>query len=113
MKNLFSDILLLFEMERPKKQWKNKIEGNRYLHSGNNALMFIEKVLPSIALQDYPDRPKEAINCSMGDPTTSLDYRYSFGYVEPSQKIWSISLNALERLMVKPISKGLIVPGKL
>ena len=100
-------------MEQPKKQWKKKIEGNRDLHTVKNALRrFIEKVLPSISLQDYPDRPKEAVNLSIGDPSTSLDYRYSFGYVEPFHKIWSISLNALERLMGIPISKGWIVPGR-
>ena len=83
------------------------------MHTVKNALRrFIEKVLPSISLQDYPDRPKEAVNLSIGDPSTSLDYRYSFRYVELFQKIWSISLNALERLMGIPIFKGWIVPEK-
>lgn len=63
-------------MEQPTKQWKKKIEGNRDLHTVKNPLRnFIEKVLPSIQLNEYPDRPKEQVNLSIGDPSTSPDYR--------------------------------------
>ena len=66
-------------MEQSKKEWKRKVEGNKDLHSVKNPLRrFIEKVLPAIPLNDYPDRPKEQVNLSIGDPSTSLDYRYLF-----------------------------------
>ena len=64
-------------MEQPTKQWKKKIEGNKDLHAVKNPLRnFIEKVLPSIKSNEYPDRPQELINMSIGDPSTSPEYRY-------------------------------------
>ena len=64
-------------MEQPKTQWKRKVEGNRALLNVQNPLRnFVEKVLPSIQFQEYPDRPKQAINLSIGDPSTSPEYRY-------------------------------------
>jgi hypothetical protein len=54
------------------KQWKRKIEGNLVLKAVQNPLRnFIEKVIPSIPLQDYPQRPTVQTNLSIGDPTTS------------------------------------------
>ena len=47
-------------MEQPKKEWKRKPQGNKDLHNIKNPLRnFVEKVLPSIKLDDYPDRPKD------------------------------------------------------
>jgi ABC-type sulfate transport system substrate-binding protein len=75
-------------MEQPKKQWKKKIEGNRALHTVKNPLRnFVERVLPSIQLQDFPDRPKESVNLSIGDPTTSPEYRYNSLKLERTPKI--------------------------
>jgi len=49
------------------------MSGNINLATVKNPLRnFVEKELPSINLTNYPNRPKETVNLSIGDPTTSL-----------------------------------------
>ena len=65
------------EQSQPqRKQWNKKIIGNKVLANVKNPLRnFVEKELPSIDLSKYPDRPKQVINLSIGDPTISPDFR--------------------------------------
>lgn len=52
--------------------------GNKVLAEVKNPLRnFVEKELPSIDLKQFPRRPAECLNLSIGDPTTSLSYRTS------------------------------------
>jgi hypothetical protein len=56
-----------------KKTWQKQVNGNHTIKDVKNPLRnFVEKVIPSIPLQNYPDRPKQQINLSIGDPTTSV-----------------------------------------
>lgn len=53
--------------------------GNKVLAEVKNPLRnFVEKELPSIDLKQFPGRPSECLNLSIGDPTTSLSYRYQY-----------------------------------
>lgn len=61
--------------------------GNKKLADVKNPLRnFVEKELPSIDLTLYPNRPTECINLSIGDPTTSLNFRYSLPHAGPTSK---------------------------
>jgi hypothetical protein len=63
-------------MQAEQKQWKRKPQGNKaFLNLKNPLRNFIERVLPSISLEDYPERPQEKLNLSIGDPTISPEYR--------------------------------------
>jgi hypothetical protein len=53
--------------------------GNKALGGVKNPLRnFVEKTLPSIDLTQYPTRPSQCVNLSIGDPTSSLSFRYFF-----------------------------------
>ena len=60
--------------------------GNKVLAEVKNPLRnFVEKELPSIDLKQFPGRPAECLNLSIGDPTTSLSFRYDYSKQEQAK----------------------------
>jgi len=63
-------------MQEQSHKWKKIITGNINIATVKNPLRnYIEKVLPSVDLKNYPERPEHCVNLSIGDPTASLLFR--------------------------------------
>ena len=72
---------------------------------------FVEKELPSIELKQFPGRPAECLNLSIGDPTTSLSYRYDY-FKQEQARIISISfVRTSGKSTATPICKAWIRRG--
>ena len=58
--------------KRPHKKWQRNITGNKVLADVKNPLRnYIENEIKKIDTSIYPQRPKEKIDLSIGDPTNS------------------------------------------
>ena len=86
--------------------------GNKVLAEVKNPLRnFVEKELPSIDLKQFPGRPAECLNLSIGDPTTSLSYRYDY-FKQEQARIISISfVRTSGKSTATPICKAWIRRG--
>lgn len=59
-----------------RKKWTKELKGNKILADVKNPLRnYIEKELPTMDLSCFPNRPKNKVDLSIGDPTISLEFR--------------------------------------